>query len=213
MEIAALLEANRTREVPRSPVFLAAYSDASLRRRHGAGWAMWGRDGRRRILGSGVCPSWVGPDANLAELCAVAGAVWLSLRYLDRGGADILVVKTDNQAVCGWFGWTGGRCARPSLPRGREARELVIAVLRGAARAEVKLVVTWVKGHQGQQTTRGYLNDRVDDMARRARLERRWGLWMVEVGGALPPQHREEPDAGLLFREALAHHFRPFCRD
>lgn len=211
-QIAGLIAANRGFAVPREPVFLAAYCDASLRRRRTAGWAMWGRDQRRRVLASGVCPRWVRSDANLAELCAVAGAVWLCLAHLDRASAHILVVKTDSQAACRWFGWTGTDGEGPFLPRGEPARELVAAVLQGAARAGVKLVVTWVKGHQGSGTTRGYLNDRVDNMARKARLQRSWSLWRAEVGSDLAPESRQEPDRGLPFRQALAHHFRPFSR-
>jgi ribonuclease HI len=45
-------------------------------------------------------------------------------------------------------------------------------VLTEAKARDLKVIVKWVKGHQGTGTTPGYLNTQVDRMAREGRISR-----------------------------------------
>ena len=145
----------------------------------------------------------MGRDNNQAELCGVVAAVLVCLAHLNPTGADILVVKTDNQSVCQWFGWRGGTPGERPLPRSRKPLELVRLALDSARESGVKLVVTWVKGHQGTKTTRGYLNSRVDEMAKSARQRSLWSIWMVEVDSDRKPVRRDHRDQGLAFQQSV----------
>jgi ribonuclease HI len=209
-EVLRLVATNGRTPVGADPVFLTAYCDASLRdKQEVASWAMWGRDRTRRVLAAGPCPEWVFGDSTRAELCGVVGATLVCLDSMDAASSNILVVKTDSQSVCGWFGWRGGSGGQPRLPRGIFLLELVRLCLLKAAAARVKLVVTWVKGHQGQRSTRGYLNDRVDGMARRAREDRLWSYWTVLINGDRGPAWRDQRDRGLPFVQSVERHL---CR-
>lgn len=149
--------------------WLTGYSDASFKDvdpNKGGGWGCWVRDAKTRILRSGPCPEWVGNSQD-AELCGVFSAVHTALTGLDAGWANILVVKTDNQGVARWFGWRGGGPA----PQGQKQADLVRRALQQANGTQVRLVVTWVKGHRGDmRDTSAFLNTQVDKMAREARL-------------------------------------------
>lgn len=197
---------NRRRFVPQDPVFLAAYSDASVQKKTGAGWAMWGRDRSHRVLSAGPAATWARGNSNLAELCGVVGAALVSLAGLDADGAHILVVKTDSLTACGWFGRRDDQGGIPRLPRDPRILETMRLALLRCAEAQVKLVVTWVKGHQAKTTTRGYLNDRVDAMAKEARKHRTWTAWMVKVNSDERPRRKENPDDSLPFARAVEKH-------
>lgn len=151
--------------------WLTGYSDASFKDcdpHKGGGWGCWVRDSKTRILRSGPCPEWVSNSQD-AELCGVFSAVHTALTGLDAGWANILVVKTDNQGVARWFGWRG----TGSAPRGQEQMDLVRRTLQQANAQQVRLVVTWVKGHRSDlRDTSAFLNTQVDKMAHEARLSR-----------------------------------------
>jgi ribonuclease HI len=166
-ELLRLIHENMSHELDRPARFLTGYSDASWRHdepHRAGGWGAWIRDGNRRILMSGPCPLWV-DNASDCELIGVANAAIVAMRKLDQK-ANIVVVKTDSQDVCRWFGFRRGSRG----PSKREAREIIIKVLQEGAERGVKVIVKWVKGHQGTGSTPGYLNTKVDQMARKARL-------------------------------------------
>ena len=118
------------------------------------------------MLASGPTPEWVG-CSNDAELVGVTEAIKTALEHLDASVANIMVIKTDSQTVARWFGWKNGEPPKPS--DGNENRlRLILAAYEAVEGHCVKLVVTWVKGHDGNATTKGYLNGRVDKMAGRA---------------------------------------------
>ena len=146
--------------------WLSGYSDASYKAEPpaaGGGWGCWVRDQRTRVIRSGPCPGWVS-EPNDVELCGVFAAINTAVRHLDTEWANIMVIKTDNQAVCRWFGWRQG-----GLPRKSEQLDLVYRSLQLVTDKGIRLVVTWVKGHRGTVDTKAYLNTQVDKLAGEAR--------------------------------------------
>ena len=154
--------------------WLTGYSDASFKPdapEGGGGWGCWVRDSHTRILRSGPCPDWV-TGATDAELCGVFATVHTALTRLDSAWANILVIKLDNQDVARWFGWQYSDSAT-HLPKRPEQIDLVLRALQAATDKQIRLVVTWVKGHRGaSKDTSAYLNTQVDRMAGAARRNR-----------------------------------------
>lgn len=164
-ETRRLAENNRGRQV-QQPIFLSGYADASMSGdRTRAGYGAWVRDSTRRILLSGPLPSWV-TDVNQAELAALFAAAYMGLTKLDYQNSNIFVLKTDSQAAARWLGWDGSS----RLPRHERVLKLVYQIYDLAEKLDIKIVATWVQGHQGTKTTAGWLNNRVDKMAREARM-------------------------------------------
>ena len=156
--------------VPGMEKWLSGYADASYKAESpaaGGGWGCWVRDQHTRVIRSGPCPEWVS-EANDVELCGVFAAINTAVRYLDAEWANIMVIKTDNQAVCRWFGWKEG-----ALPRKPEQLDLVYRALTLVTDNSIRLVVTWVKGHRGTVDTKAYLNSQVDKLAGEARKARK----------------------------------------
>jgi len=164
--IALRTENRRRAPPPGTERWLAGYADASYKAEGpaaGGGWGCWVRDRHTRVIRSGPCPPWV-CQSNDAELCAVFAAITTALRHLDTDWANIMVIKTDNQSVCRWFGWQNG-----GLPRKPEQIDLVYRGLAMVTDMDMRLVVTWVKGHRGAVDTKAYLNTQVDRLAGEAR--------------------------------------------
>lgn len=146
--------------------WLSGYADASYKAEPpaaGGGWGCWVRDGRTRVIRSGPCPEWVS-EPNDVELCGVFAAITTAVQHLDTEWANIMVIKTDNQSVCRWFGWRQG-----GLPRKAEQLDLVCRSWQRVTDERIRLVVTWVKGHRGTVDTKAYLNTQVDRLAGEAR--------------------------------------------
>ena len=151
--------------------WLTGYTDASYKIEppgQGGGYGLWVRDSHTRILRSGPCPDWVA-CSNDAELCGVFAAIHTAMTRLHSEWANIMVIKTDSQAVARWFGW---RSPRTSIPRTPERLDLVVRGLEAATSRGIRLVVTWVKGHRGKRDTSAYLNTMVDKLAGEARISR-----------------------------------------
>jgi ribonuclease HI len=148
--------------------WLSGYSDASFLPSTGhGGWGAWVRDDRTRVLVSGPTPQWV-YGASGAELCGVFNAVKNALEHLDAEKANIMVIKTDNQTVARFFGWNGGSIPTLTSVKGKDQTEFIKMVHDTYDLCEthrVKLVVTWVKGHNGTRDIKSYLNTQVDRMA------------------------------------------------
>lgn len=191
-QIRQLRRDNQGLQVPKGEErWLSGYSDASYAPT-GGGWGIWVRDSNTRILRAAPCPPWV-RSSNDAELCGVYAAIVSACRDLEADWANILVVKTDSQTVASWFGWNRSQ----GLPAGEEQRKLMLRAYEWVQSKQIRLVVTWVKGHQGQRTTTGYLNDRVDQLAGQARKSGRKFSYRCPIGGesAILAQQPEEPDA------------------
>ena len=161
-----LRRANRKLDVHGREVWLTGYSDASYSPKGNlGGWGVWVRDSSRRIHRAGPCPDWIVGSQD-AELCGVWAAVHTALTHLDHETANILVVKTDCQNVAKYFGWGSG-----NFPKDPNSFRLVCQAFAMTHERGIRLVVTWVKGHQGTGTTKGYLNEQVDQMAGVARRD------------------------------------------
>lgn len=179
-----------------NPRFVSAYTDASLLtvKRNGwiersSGWGMWGRDDNIRVLSSGPGPDWAS-DSSLAELCAVAASVAVCINHLDMS-SNIMVIKTDSQTVCQWFGWSGGVIRNGRLPVCVEALKLMKRVLEMCLDSKIKLVVKWVKGHQAIVDVKGYFNARVDGMAKIARKTRKHTFWSAPIDSKDQPEVKD----------------------
>jgi len=167
-KVIGLANRNRQRKID-DPHFLSGYSDASFHPdTHEGGFGAWVRDDRQRVIVSGPTPPWA-TTSNLAELAALFAATYIGVTRLDADRANIMVVKTDCQAVAKWFGWGGGQRLPKKHP---DALRIIRDTWKLAEDHNLKLIVKWVKGHQGTGSTPGWLNDRVDKMARKARLSR-----------------------------------------
>lgn len=157
------------RHVP-EPVFMSGYADASFKADppdQGGGWGIWVRDHHTRVVRSGVCPEWVESSVQ-AEFCAVWAAIYTALTHLDTQRCNILVIKTDCQEVAKYFGWSQNQ-QTPSDPN---VVRICLKAYEMAKSHGIKLVVKWVRGHQrkSKDNVPGYLNDRVDELASKARL-------------------------------------------
>jgi ribonuclease HI len=189
-KIRELLRINESKHISKA-IYISAYTDASWHPTDKqGGWGMWGRDDYKRILASGPCPPWA-DDPNLNELCGVAASVKICVNHLASKEANILIIKTDSQSVCQWFGWKGGVVRDGAIPEKIEAKELVRRALETVDSAGLKLVVRWVKGHRGHVDIKGYLNDRVDGMAKIARKSRKFRFWSVIVDSKEEPIKEE----------------------
>ena len=164
--------------------WLTGYADASFSGDHTShlgGWGCWVRDHQTRILRSGPCPEWV-RNSEDAEACAVFSAIFTALTKLDAGNANIMVIKTDNQGVARGYGWKRSNCV-PSNPK---RAGLIEKALTLANEKQVRLVVTWVKGHRGAVDTAAYLNTEVDKLAGVARKTQAATFWAMSISGSTP---------------------------
>ena len=174
-QLGKLRRTNFARQIPEGQeVWLAGYSDASYSHqggRHSGGWGLWVRDDHHRILRMGPCPDWI-QNVQHAELCGVVAALHTAMSHLNRTAANIMVVKTDNQGVAKWFGWRGRRGEQYVFPDDDRVVDLLLQVYEQAAMHEIRMIVTWRKGHQKNDSTEGYLNHRVDRLAHEGRTKR-----------------------------------------
>lgn len=180
-----LIEKNKSRQVE-NPVFLTGYADGSYSNQgqhQGGAWGIWVRDHQTRILRAGPCPTYV-HSSNDAEICAVWAAIYTAVTLLRRDQANIIVVKTDSQTACAAFGY--GESGRPRMDS--RIWDLVRKSLELADRHDLKVVVSWVKGHQKADNVKAYLNGRVDKMARRARETSKTEIHTMKVRHGVAPE-------------------------
>ena len=166
------------------PLWLSGYSDASWKEStKEGGWGLWVRDHETRILRAGPTPEWV-TNITYAEFHGVEQALMTALNHLCNRWANIVVIKTDNQSVASWFGWQNGN----GVPKLHEAQERMKVVYETAALWNIRIIVKWVKGHQRNDSTACYLNNRVDSMAGKARKDRETFWWTCPISN--PPRFR-----------------------
>lgn len=138
------------------PLFwVTLYCDASHSDRDGAGWSIWLRSDKGRIIRSGKCPPEI-QDATLAEFYAAEMGVTIAR---DEMGAEAVQINSDCQAVVNGLG------SLYSWSRRKDIRKIQNRILR----AGVKLRTKHVKAHTGGQDVRSYLNRRCDQAAKRVR--------------------------------------------
>lgn len=187
--LAELRAGNRGLTIPGEPVWLTGYCDASFKPDApgaGAGFGLWVRDSQVRALRAEPCPPWV-RCSNEAELCGAFGAVHCALGLPDAPRAHGMMIKTDSRVVQGWVLGDRPSSRRPRRVRGSpglrpEVEDLLRRALERTAQARIKLFIRWVKGHQRKDANvRNYLNNRVDALAREARLHGARFQWSCRV--------------------------------
>ncbi|WP_437991014.1 ribonuclease H family protein [Sorangium sp. So ce145] len=147
-----------------SRFWVTCYTDASFSPIV-AGWGVWLRSTRGRIVRHGACPPYVS-SANEAELAAIFAGVYLARKAWGEAVRG-LVVYTDSQAAVRFL---SDGALKPRIQRNAPA----VARLRERIRTfsnehGIEMDLRWVKGHQRTNTVRAYLNARCDQLARAAR--------------------------------------------
>jgi len=156
--------------------WITAYTDASWHEgdRRG-GWALWIRTDDTQLCRWGPTPAKARSSLH-AEAAAVFAAVHTAAPMFAQAAG--MTVKTDCQAVVDAF---DGRCSDPLV---REWLDRCGTIARAAG---VQLRLAWVKGHQPKgKNTGSWLNNVVDDRARKARLTQRSGGWRRTVQRTTP---------------------------
>lgn len=159
--------ADRLRESAPKPLdrrtgWIAAYTDASWHEgdKRG-GFGLWIRTDHVRIVRSGPTPDKVRSSLH-AEAAAVFAAVHTASALFPRVRG--MTVRTDCQAVV--VAYCRNACSDPLV------REWMARCRKLAREGGVDLRITWVKGHQSRKKSVGaYLNNEVDDLAGKARLD------------------------------------------
>ncbi|WP_080682449.1 ribonuclease H family protein [Sorangium cellulosum] len=181
-----------------SRFWVTCYTDASFTP-IAAGWGVWLRSTRGRIVRHGACPPYVS-SANEAELAAIFAGVYLA-RKVWGDAVRGLVVYTDSQAAVRFL---SDEALKPRIQRNAPA----VARLRERIRTfsnehGIELDLRWVKGHQRTNTVRAYLNARCDQLAGAARaVAQRSEKRTVaekrgrEAGSAVAEKSNGTPNAG-----------------
>lgn len=139
------------------------YVDASFGRDPVAGgWGAWCRSDLGRIIRSGPCPDYVETSVG-AEVSAIYAGVYLAVSQWPS--TRFVLVMSDCRAAMNHI-----KNKNSSVPAARELHSKLYGVL-----GQRRILMKWVKGHTEASTGPGYLNERVDDMARdeRVKLQRR----------------------------------------
>jgi hypothetical protein len=182
-----------------SRFWVTCYTDASFTPT-AAGWGVWLRSARGRIVRHGACPPYVS-SANEAEMAAIFAGIYLARRTWGEAVRG-LVVYTDSQAAVGFL---GGEALKARIERNAPG----IAKLRERIRTfssehGIELDLRWIKGHQRTNTVRAYLNARCDQLAGAARaVAERVGVKSAvaekhgrEARGPIAEKSSETPNAG-----------------
>lgn len=136
------------------------YADASWGPRSGkGGWGVWATSDAGRIIRAGPCPPYCA-DSNDAELAAIfAGLHLVRTTWPDY---RTVLVRSDSQDALNRL------LKRPSPPRTPAMQPLALKI--DAMHDRLEIVPFWVRGHQSTGTRHGYVNDKVDQLSREARL-------------------------------------------
>lgn len=145
------------------------YTDASYSRRHGGAWAVWLVSRQGRIVRAGKCPRYV-KSSNDAELAAIFAGLWLAIQAWGGDGPDTLEGVTIHADCQGALSLVDAGDARPKKG---PAQRLHAKVHDLIAHHDLSLETRWVRAHQkaADAGTAGYLNNRCDSLAKRARTE------------------------------------------
>ena len=152
--------------------WITAYADASWHEgdRRG-GYALWIRSDDTQLCRWGPTPAKARSSLH-AEAAAVFAAVHTAAPMFAQAAG--MTIKTDCQAVVDAFGDQPHRD-----PLVRQWVDQIGIMIRAAG---ISLRVEWVKGHQPKtKNTGSWLNNVVDDKARKARLTQQAGGWRRKV--------------------------------
>lgn len=109
-------------------------------------------------------------DSNVAEMYAIVIGVEHVLSTWGR--VDGIGVKTDSQTALAVLKYGASQHRRPDFRALQERLQVALKLKEVEQGSTVKIRIQWVKGHQGSRTTQGWLNNRVDALAREARRTR-----------------------------------------
>jgi ribonuclease HI len=132
-------------------MWVTAYTDASVRYEK-AGWSVWLRSQRGRVVQKGECPPEI-RDSNMAELYAAVQAVELAKQNWPETSAVLL--NMDSTAVIDKITGTVGDNGK------------LLPLLRRLHSHGLKIRCKHIRGHRAAsgESTRSYLNDQVDKLA------------------------------------------------
>jgi len=154
---------------------ISIYTDASFHPGLGtAGWGVWVRSSGIRALAGGPAPIWV-RDPNEAELYAACAGIWVACEVGNATEGDVVHLRSDNQSAVRWL--DPAAKAPPYVETGRILEE-VRATL---SRRGLLICPRWVKGHLPGDQAAAYLNRRVDDAAKRGRMEAQAWIWVQRL--------------------------------
>ena len=148
-------------------MWVTLYTDASFcHETKAGGWATWCRHSEGRLFFSG---SGLVADANEAELKAILHGMENALKELR--GIEGFNIRSDSQTAVDIARYNG------RIPRQPHLRKLRREIVELSREYRVWRQVRWTKGHTTtHNNTPGYLNDKVDKMAKRAMRQFRDGL-------------------------------------
>jgi ribonuclease HI len=121
------------------------------------GWAIWLRSEQGRIVEDGATPDYC-TQSYEAELAAIyAGIYRTSKRW---PGTTAILVRSDCQTALELMD-------RKYRARSRSAHRLTTKIHQLQAQQGFRLISRWVKGHQRGSQTDAWLNNKVDELARK----------------------------------------------
>src|SRR5580658_666792 len=132
-------------------MWVTAYTDASVRKEK-AGWSVWLRSQRGRVVQKGECPPEI-RDSNMAELYAAVKAVELAKEHWPETSAGLL--NMDSTGVIDKITGTVGDSGK------------LLPLLRRLHSHGCRIRCKHIRGHRAAsgESTRSYLNDQVDKLA------------------------------------------------
>ena len=134
------------------------YCDASFCPHHlVGGWAIWLRSEQGRIVEDGPTPDYC-DQSNEAELAAIYAGIYRTSKRWPTTTA--ILVRSDCQTALELMD-------KKYRPRSRGAHRLASKIHRLQEEGGFRLIPRWVKGHQRGNKTDAWLNNKVDELARK----------------------------------------------
>lgn len=147
--------------------WVTLYTDASYSPGRGGTFGCRTRSGFApyRTEHSGEVPEC--SDNNQAEMYAIVAGVEHALETWEH--VDGVGVRTDSRTAQSVLKYGAPPHRRDDF---RALQERLVAALKAKSERQgsaVRIRIVWVPGHQGGHTVQGWMNERVDSLARRAR--------------------------------------------
>lgn len=166
-------------------MLLTLFADASFCPKTGAaGWGSWAmRDGwsKGKFLGGPLRRAMT--TSNTAELCGLASALWKHDKDGDLAGIQIFMLQCDNVVALGYImSRLSNATARPldgvrqaTIPRSFTRNKLCLEALAAIEQivGDRRVLLRHVKGHNGTDDGRSWVNTQCDAEARRHMVARR----------------------------------------
>ena len=121
------------------------------------GWAIWLRSEQGRIVEDGPIPDYC-TQSHEAELAAIYAGIYRTVKRWPM--TEAILVRSDCQTALELMG-------QKYRPRSRAAHRLVGKVQKLKTHHNLRLIPRWVKGHQTAKKTDAWLNNKVDELARK----------------------------------------------